>query len=75
MAKRSKTSSKWLQEHFADEFVQRAQEEGYRSRASYKLLEINKKDRLLKQGMTVIETKFFEKDPDDSSLCLNWLLS
>ena len=55
MAKRSKTSKKWLQEHFSDEFVQRAQQEGYRSRASYKLLEINKRDRLLKQGMTVID--------------------
>lgn len=55
MAKRSKTSKKWLDEHFSDRFVQQAQQEGYRSRACYKLLEINKKDRLLKQGMTVVD--------------------
>ena len=55
MAKRSKTSKKWLDEHFSDRFVLRAQQEGYRSRACYKLLEINKKDHLLKQGMTVID--------------------
>ncbi len=55
MAKRSKTSKKWLDEHFSDRFVLQAQQEGYRSRACYKLLEINKKDRLLKQGMTVID--------------------
>lgn len=55
MVKRSKTSNKWLQEHFSDEFVLRAQQEGYRSRASYKLLELNDKDALLKQGMTVID--------------------
>ena len=55
MAKRSKTSKKWLEEHFSDEFVQRAQQEGYRSRASYKLLEIDKKDHLLKPGMTVVD--------------------
>lgn len=55
MAKPSKTSKKWLDEHFSDQFVLRAQQEGYRSRACYKLLEINKKDRLLKQGMTVID--------------------
>ncbi|MCW8827188.1 MAG: 23S rRNA (uridine(2552)-2'-O)-methyltransferase RlmE [Gammaproteobacteria bacterium] len=55
MAKRSKTSNKWLEEHFSDEFVQRAQQEGYRSRASFKLLELNEKDRLIKPGMTVVD--------------------
>ena len=55
MAKRSKTSKKWLDEHFSDRFVQQAQQEGYRSRACYKLLEINKTDRLLKEGMTVVD--------------------
>ncbi|HEA26555.1 MAG TPA: 23S rRNA (uridine(2552)-2'-O)-methyltransferase RlmE [Ectothiorhodospiraceae bacterium] len=55
MAKRSKTSKKWLDEHFSDEYVLRAQQEGYRSRACYKLLEINKTDRLLKAGMTVVD--------------------
>ncbi|RMG54148.1 MAG: 23S rRNA (uridine(2552)-2'-O)-methyltransferase RlmE [Gammaproteobacteria bacterium] len=52
---RSKTSRKWLDEHFRDEYVQRAQQEGYRSRAVYKLLEIQKRDRLLKPGMTVVD--------------------
>jgi len=52
---RSRTSSKWLQEHFNDEFVKRSQKEGYRSRAVYKLMEIDDKDRLLKPGMTVVD--------------------
>ena len=52
---RSKSSDAWMKEHFDDEFVARAQQEGYRSRASYKLLEINEKDKLLKRGMTVVD--------------------
>jgi len=52
---RSKTSNKWLTEHFNDEFVKRAQKEGYRSRAVYKLLEMDDKDKLLKPGMTVVD--------------------
>ena len=52
---RSKSSNKWLQEHFDDEFVKRSQKEGYRSRAVYKLEEIDKKDHLLKPGVTVID--------------------
>jgi 23S rRNA (uridine2552-2'-O)-methyltransferase len=52
---RSKSSKSWLKEHFDDEYVQRAQQQGYRSRAIYKLIEIEKKDRLLKPGMTVID--------------------
>ncbi len=52
---RSKSSKRWLNEHFDDEFVRRAQKEGYRSRAVYKLIEIQQKDRLLKPGMTVID--------------------
>ena len=56
MAKsKSKSSKKWLKEHFDDEFVLRAQKEGYRSRAVYKLIEIQNKDHLLKPGMTVID--------------------
>lgn len=55
MAKRSKSSSRWLGEHFADEFVKKAQQEGWRSRAVYKLAEIDAKDRLLKPGMTVVD--------------------
>lgn len=53
--KRSKSSARWLQEHFSDEYVKRAQAEGYRSRAVYKLLEINDKDRLLRRGLSVID--------------------
>lgn len=52
---RSKSSSRWLKEHFDDEYVTRAQQEGYRSRASYKLLEIDGKDKLLKKGMVVVD--------------------
>ena len=52
---RSKSSARWLREHFSDEYVKRALQEGYRSRAVYKLLEINEKDRLLRPGMTVVD--------------------
>jgi len=52
---RSKSSGRWLKEHFDDEFVARAQQMGYRSRAAFKLLEINERDRLLKPGMTVVD--------------------
>ncbi|OMH39072.1 23S rRNA (uridine(2552)-2'-O)-methyltransferase RlmE [Motiliproteus sp. MSK22-1] len=52
---RSKSSGSWLKEHFDDHYVQRAKDEGYRSRASFKLLELDKKDRLFRPGMTVID--------------------
>ncbi|MBZ0073094.1 MAG: 23S rRNA (uridine(2552)-2'-O)-methyltransferase RlmE [Gammaproteobacteria bacterium] len=52
---RSKSSSRWLREHFDDEYVQRAQREGWRSRAVYKLEELDRKYRLLKPGMTVVD--------------------
>ncbi|MEH6387475.1 23S rRNA (uridine(2552)-2'-O)-methyltransferase RlmE [Pseudomonas profundi] len=52
---RSKTSKGWLKEHFDDPYVKKAQKDGYRSRASYKLLEIQEKDRLLKPGITVLD--------------------
>lgn len=52
---RSKSSGQWLKEHFDDPYVQRAKDEGYRSRASYKLLELDKKDRLLRPGMIVVD--------------------
>ncbi|MCG8670868.1 MAG: 23S rRNA (uridine(2552)-2'-O)-methyltransferase RlmE [Pseudomonadales bacterium] len=52
---RSKTSKRWLKEHFDDKYVQMAQADGYRSRAAYKLLEIQEKDRLIKPGMTVVD--------------------
>lgn len=53
--KRSKTSKQWMNEHVNDPYVQRAQKEGYRSRAAYKLLEINERDHLLKPGMVVVD--------------------
>jgi len=52
---RSKSSQRWLKEHFDDEFVKKAQREGYRSRAVYKLDEIQNKDRIIKPGMTVVD--------------------
>ncbi len=52
---RSKSSQRWLKEHFQDEYVKRAQREGYRSRAVYKLAEIQDKYRLIKPGMTVVD--------------------
>ena len=52
---RSKSSTRWLREHFTDEYVKRAQAEGYRSRAVYKLLEIHEKDHLLRPGLTVVD--------------------
>ena len=55
MAKRSKSSSRWLGEHFADEYARRAQAEGWRSRAVFKLEEIDAKDRLIRPGMTIVD--------------------
>ena len=52
---RSKSSGAWLAEHFSDEYVKRAQKEGYRSRAIYKLQEIDQRDRLLRPGLTVLD--------------------
>jgi len=52
---RSKSSGRWLQRHVNDPYVQRAQKEGYRSRASYKLIELNEKDRFLRPGMRVVD--------------------
>ena len=52
---RSKTSKQWLKEHFDDVYVRRAKEEGYRSRASFKLLEIQEQDKLFRQGMTIVD--------------------
>jgi 23S rRNA (uridine2552-2'-O)-methyltransferase len=53
--KPSKTSKQWMREHINDPFVQMAQKEGYRSRAAYKLIEINAKDHLIKPGMVVVD--------------------
>jgi 23S rRNA (uridine2552-2'-O)-methyltransferase len=52
---RSKSSHRWLDEHFSDEFVKKAQQEGYRSRAVYKLKEIQEKDRILQPCMKVLD--------------------
>ncbi|MCK9237500.1 MAG: 23S rRNA (uridine(2552)-2'-O)-methyltransferase RlmE [Thiopseudomonas sp.] len=52
---RSKSSGRWLKEHFDDPYVKMAQRDGYRSRASYKLLEIQEKDRIMRPGMTVVD--------------------
>ena len=55
MAKKRSSSRAWLREHREDLFVQRALKEGYRSRACYKLKEINERDRLLRPGMAVLD--------------------
>ncbi len=55
MAKKKSSSSAWLKEHRDDVYVQRAQREGYRSRACYKLLELQSKDQLIRPGMTVVD--------------------
>jgi len=52
---RSKTSKGWLQEHVNDHYVHQAQKDGYRSRAAYKLLEINDKDKLIKHGTVLAD--------------------
>ncbi|MEO7917637.1 MAG: 23S rRNA (uridine(2552)-2'-O)-methyltransferase RlmE [Dokdonella sp.] len=52
---RSKSSQVWLKEHFNDPYVKRAQAEGWRSRAVYKLEELVERDRLLKPGMTIVD--------------------
>ncbi len=52
---RSKQSKRWLKEHFDDQYVKQAQEAGYRSRAVFKLQEIDEKDHLLKKGMSVVD--------------------
>jgi 23S rRNA U2552 (ribose-2'-O)-methylase RlmE/FtsJ len=52
---RSKSSNRWLDEHVNDPYVKMAQKDGYRSRASYKLLELLEKDRLLQGGMLVMD--------------------
>jgi len=53
--KLSSRSKAWMQEHVNDEYVKRAQKDGYRARAAYKLLEIDDKDKLIKPGMIVVD--------------------
>jgi 23S rRNA (uridine2552-2'-O)-methyltransferase len=55
MSRRSRSSDRWLKEHFSDPFVQRAQSEGWRSRAVFKLEEIDRRERLLKPGQTCLD--------------------
>jgi 23S rRNA (uridine2552-2'-O)-methyltransferase len=55
MTKRTKSSRRWLQEHESDEYVKRARESGYRSRAAFKLEEIQRTDRLIRPGMTIVD--------------------
>jgi 23S rRNA (uridine2552-2'-O)-methyltransferase len=53
--KRTKSGRAWMHEHVSDPYVKRAQQDGYRSRAAYKLLEIDARDPLLRPGMTVVD--------------------
>lgn len=53
--KRTQTSKAWMREHVNDPYVLRAKREGYRSRAAYKLMELDERDHLLKPGMTVVD--------------------
>ena len=53
--KRTRTSNAWLREHVNDTFVQRAKAEGYRSRAAFKLMEIDERDRLIRPGEIVVD--------------------
>lgn len=55
MPKRTKSSARWLEEHESDPYVKAARAAGYRSRAVYKLEEINRDDRLLKPGMSIVD--------------------
>ena len=55
MASRSKSSARWLKEHFSDPYVKRAQAEGWRSRAVFKLEELLQRDHILKPGMVVVD--------------------
>ncbi|WP_036307647.1 23S rRNA (uridine(2552)-2'-O)-methyltransferase RlmE [Methyloglobulus morosus] len=52
---RTKSSNRWMQEHFDDEYVKMAQAQGYRSRAVFKLKEIQEKDKFIKPGMNVVD--------------------
>jgi 23S rRNA (uridine2552-2'-O)-methyltransferase len=52
---RSKSSGSWLQEHVNDPYVKQAQRDGYRSRSSYKLIQLNERDRLIRSGMLIVD--------------------
>lgn len=55
MAKQSKSSNRWLKEHFDDPYVKQSWQDGYRARAAYKLIELQQKYRFLKQGQIIID--------------------
>jgi len=55
MVKRTQSSQRWLDEHFNDPYVKKAQQEGYISRAAFKLLQIQQRDKLLSSGMIVVD--------------------
>jgi 23S rRNA (uridine2552-2'-O)-methyltransferase len=55
MSKRSKSSRRWLQEHASDAYVKRAHKEGMRSRATYKLEELDEAERLIRPGMVIVD--------------------
>lgn len=52
---RSKSSNNWLREHFDDPYVKKAQQKGYRSRATFKLEEIDQKDKLIRKGISIVD--------------------
>jgi 23S rRNA (uridine2552-2'-O)-methyltransferase len=52
---RTKSSGAWLQEHVNDPYVKQAQRDGYRSRSSYKLIQLNERDRLIRPGMLIVD--------------------
>jgi 23S rRNA (uridine2552-2'-O)-methyltransferase len=52
---RSKSSGQWLQEHVNDPYVKQAQRDGYRSRSSYKLIQLNERDHLIRPGMLIVD--------------------
>ena len=73
MVQRSKSSPAWMHEHVNDPYVQRAQKDGYRARAAYKLLEINEKD-ITELASSLVETitKFYE-NPQNEKEYKKWL--
>ena len=71
----SKSSNRWLQEHASDQYVKQAAADGYRSRAVYKLIELNEKDKLIRPGSVILElgaapgswTQYLSRQAGDSS--------
>ena len=51
----AKSSKEWLRRHVTDHYVRKARQEGYRSRAAYKLLQLDAKDKIFRPGMTVLD--------------------